>query len=118
MKEHALLTRFSCHEFPKSYTKHYQDKLWDVSFVKRVFKRKSGIRVKDVEEKLKEMKKSSMDRKKLTILNFICKIVKANSKADGDIDCFLLSIVDDLNACGKFSWGHYTFDEGLKWINA
>ncbi|XP_023636109.1 uncharacterized protein At3g43530-like [Capsella rubella] len=105
LREHALLTGLHCHEYPKNWKK-----LGDLKFVKRIFKRDGKIRIKDVEEKLKGMRKGNIDTKKLIVLYFLCKVLKADSKGDGYIEEFLLSVVDDLNACERFPWGRYSFE--------
>ncbi|XP_019097366.1 PREDICTED: uncharacterized protein At3g43530-like [Camelina sativa] len=113
LKEHALLTGFDCYEYPPNYKK----KIGGWEFARRMFKRIEKIKIKDVEAKLKKMKsKSSTDRVRMTILYFLCKVVKASSKDDGNIDPFLLRVVDDLEAVEKFPWGRYSFDECMKGI--
>ncbi|KAL9281000.1 hypothetical protein AtEden1_Chr5g0113521 [Arabidopsis thaliana] len=88
-----------------------------------MFKNIFGIKIIDVGKKLNEMKdcgeKEKVDRKKLDILLFLCKVIVAKSKEDGNIDRFLQKIVDDVHACETFPWGRFTFDgcmEGIKVI--
>ncbi|XP_019084394.1 PREDICTED: uncharacterized protein At3g43530-like [Camelina sativa] len=104
LREHALLTGLDCHDYPNFYYK--EKKLWSYKCVQRVFGRNDKIKISDVEAKLEEMQNNSTDRRKLTILYFLSKMVVAKSKADGNIDPFILSVIDDLDACEKFPWGH------------
>ncbi|XP_019086694.1 PREDICTED: uncharacterized protein At3g43530-like [Camelina sativa] len=113
LREHALLTGLDCHDYPT----YYKDKkLWSYKCVQRVFGRNDKIKISDVEAKLEEMLNRSIDRRKLTILYFLSKIVVAKSKADGNIDPFILSVIDDLDTCEKFPWGRYSFAKCMNGI--
>lgn len=111
LKEHALLSGLDCHEYPNDYKK-----LGSLNFVNKHFGRDDRIKIAEVEAELKSMKQSSVERKKMAVLFFLCKVLKAKSKADGNIDPFLLRVVGDLNMCKTFPWGRYTFDETMKEI--
>lgn len=110
IKEHALLSGFDCHSYPKE-----MNTMGNINFVKRIFKKESGIKVVDVLAKCSKMKHGS-DRLKLVLLYFLVKVVKAGAKNDGNIEEFLLRIVGDLNACETFPWGRYTFLECMAGI--
>lgn len=81
--------------------------------MEKQFGRKNKIKVVDMEEKLESMR-SCVDRMKMTVLYFLCKVLKAKSRVDGSIDPFLLRVVDDLEVCKTFPWGRYTFDDCIK----
>ncbi|XP_024014221.1 uncharacterized protein At3g43530-like [Eutrema salsugineum] len=99
LREHALLCGLDCHEYPRKYKD-----LGCWSFVERQFGRKKAITVKDVEERLEAME-TSEDKKKMAVLFFLSKVVKAGTKANGNIESFLLRVVNDLRLCKKFPWG-------------
>ncbi|CAE5962374.1 unnamed protein product [Arabidopsis arenosa] len=112
IKEHALLTGFNCKEYPEKH-----EEMGNLRFVKRIFKRTEKIKASDVLAKLKEKRSwKGADKKKLVVLYFLCKILKASSKSDGNIVSFLLRIVDDLDACETYPWGRYSFSECMKGI--
>ncbi|XP_020868796.1 uncharacterized protein At3g43530-like [Arabidopsis lyrata subsp. lyrata] len=112
IKEHALLTGFNCKEYPEKH-----EEMGNLRFVKRIFKRTEKIKASDVLAKLKEKKSwKGADKKKLVVLYFLCKILKASSKSDGNIESFLLRIIDDLDACETYPWGRYSFSECMKGI--
>ncbi|XP_020888033.1 uncharacterized protein LOC9321926 [Arabidopsis lyrata subsp. lyrata] len=112
LKEHALLTGLDCHEYPKNH-----EKKGSLRFVRRMFGRTDLIKIKDVEKKLAAIKSEKcLDRKKLIILLFLCAVVKADSKGDGNIEQFLLRIVDDVHACEIFPWGRYSFEQCMTGI--
>ncbi|CAE6227719.1 unnamed protein product [Arabidopsis arenosa] len=112
IKEHALLTGFNCKEYPEKH-----EEMGNLRFVKRIFKRTEKIKASDVLAKLKEKKSwKGADKKKLVVLYFLSKILKASSKSDGNIVTFLLRIVDDLDACETYPWGRYSFSECMKGI--
>nr|AAD20103.1 hypothetical protein [Arabidopsis thaliana] len=87
----------------------------NINFVKRIFKKESGIKVVDVLAKCSKMKHGS-DRLKLVLLYFLVKVVKAGAKNDGNIEEFLLRIIGDMNACETFPWGRYSFLECMAGI--
>ncbi|CAE6207115.1 unnamed protein product [Arabidopsis arenosa] len=100
------------HEYPEKH-----EEMGNLRFVKRIFKRTEKIKASDVLAKLKEKKSwKGADKKKLVVLYFLCKILKASSKSDGNIVSFLLRIVDDLDACETYPWGRYSFSEYMKGI--
>ncbi|KAG7580648.1 hypothetical protein ISN44_As07g004650 [Arabidopsis suecica] len=112
LKEHALLTGLDCHEYPKNH-----EKKGSLRIVRRMFGRTDLIKIKDVEKKLAAIKSEKcLDRKKLIILLFLCAVVKADSKGDGNIEKFLLRIVDDVHACETFPWGRYSFEQCMTGI--
>ncbi|CAE6200325.1 unnamed protein product [Arabidopsis arenosa] len=100
------------HEYPEKH-----EEMGNLRFVKRIFKRTEKIKASDVLAKLKEKKSwKGADKKKLVVLYFLCKILKASSKSDGNIVSFLVRIVDDLDACETYPWGRYSFSECMKGI--
>ncbi|KAG7533234.1 hypothetical protein ISN45_Aa08g008740 [Arabidopsis thaliana x Arabidopsis arenosa] len=112
IKEHALLTGFNCKEYPEKH-----EEMGNLRFVKRIIKRTEKIKASDVLAKLKEKRSwKGADKKKLVVLYFLSKILKASSKSDGNIVTFLLRIVDDLDACETYPWGRYSFSECMKGI--
>lgn len=112
MKEHALLTGLACHEYPKNL-----EKIGSLKFVRNIFGRTNQIKIKDVEKKLKEFKdQECVARKKLTILLFLCKVLKADSKGDANIEQLLLRIVNNVAACETFPWGRYSFEQCMEGI--
>ncbi|XP_024014689.1 uncharacterized protein At3g43530-like [Eutrema salsugineum] len=111
LREHALLCVLDCHDYPADYKK-----LEKLKFVQKHFGRDDKIKIAEVEAKQEEMKETSLDRKKMALFLFLCKVLKAKSKADGNIDPFLLRAVGDLKLCRTFSWGHYMFDNAMKEI--
>lgn len=114
MREHALLSGLACHEYPRNWRQ-----LGNLKFAEKVFGKTKGVHIREVEEKLDKMKhKSTAVRKKLVILYFLFKVVKAKTKGDGIVDPWLLRVVTDLDACESFPWGRYTFDECLEGIKS
>ncbi|KAG7568041.1 hypothetical protein ISN45_Aa04g008780 [Arabidopsis thaliana x Arabidopsis arenosa] len=105
MKEHALLTGLDCNEYPKNL-----ENIGSLKFVMKMFGRTDKIKIKDVEEKLEEFKDyECVARKKLTILLFLCKVLKADSKVYGrdpesDEEHERVSKIKSSN---KLLWIHY-----------
>ena len=72
--------------------------------MKRIFKKETGIKVSKVLTKYEKIR-SGTDRLKLVLLYFLVKVVKANSKNDGNIEEILLRIVGGLDEYETFLWG-------------
>ena len=88
-----------------------------MKFVEKLFKRTEDIKIKDVEEKLEEFKsEKSTARLKLTILLFLAKVMKADSKGDSKIEELLLRIVDNVRACETFPWGRFSFEQCMEGV--
>ncbi|XP_024014538.1 uncharacterized protein At3g43530-like [Eutrema salsugineum] len=107
----AFKWTFDCRDYPAN-----NKNLGNMKFVEKHFGRMDKIKIAEVKAKLDEMKDTSVDRKKKALLMFLCKVVKAKYKSDGNIDPFLLRVVSDLNVCKMFLWGRYTFDDMMKEI--
>ncbi|CAA7043024.1 unnamed protein product [Microthlaspi erraticum] len=110
IKEHALLTGLDCHDYPRNYKDLKSKKKGDYKFVKKWFGRSTGITIADVVAMLGSMN-SSVNKKKMALLYFLSNVLKAKSKVEGNIEPFLLKVVDDLKLCETFPWGRYTFDD-------
>ncbi|KAF8114131.1 hypothetical protein N665_0041s0020 [Sinapis alba] len=93
MREHALISRLECREYPVNY-----EKLGSFEFVDRDFK-------------------SHGDQLKMAVFFFLGTVIRGNGKYNGRIDSFILRVVNDLDVCETFPWGRLTFEDAIHSIN-
>ncbi|KAF8095003.1 hypothetical protein N665_0347s0024 [Sinapis alba] len=110
MREHALISGLDCHEYPSRYLK-----LGGTKFVDYYFGGEEKITIKDVEKTILSMKPCN-DRLKMAVLFFLGRVIRGKTKDIGPLDPFILRIVDDLEVCRTFPWGHLTFEDAIKKI--
>lgn len=68
-------------------------------------------------ELMEEFKsETSVARIKLTILLFLSKVVRVDSKGDAKIEDLLLRIVDNVKSCETFPWGRFSFEQCMKGV--
>lgn len=108
MREHALISGLDCHEYPRRHLE-----LGSSKFVDYYFGGKKKITIIDVKQKLESMETACIDRLKMAVLFFLGRVIRGNS---GQLDPFILRIVDDLDVCRNFPWGRLTFEDAIKEI--
>ncbi|XP_033133950.1 uncharacterized protein At3g43530-like [Brassica rapa] len=110
MREHALISGLDCGDYPPNY-----EKLGGYKFVDYYFHDRKKITITDVKQKMLSMPPCP-DRLKMTVLFFLGRVIRGKPKDAGNLDDFILRMMDDLDACRSFPWGRLTFEDAIKEI--
>ena len=110
MREHALISGLDCGNYPPNY-----ENLGGYKFVDYYFHDTKKITISYVEKKMLSMPPCP-DRLKMIVLFFLGRVIRGKPKDSGHLDLFILSMIDDLDACRSFPWGRLTFEDAIKEI--
>ena len=110
MREHALISGLDCSDYPPNY-----EKFGGYKFVDYYFHDRKKITITDVKQKMLSMPPCP-DRLKMTVLFFLGRVIRGKPKDAGNLDDFILRMMDDLDACRSFPWGRLTFEDAIKEI--
>ncbi|KAG7543369.1 hypothetical protein ISN45_Aa07g032870 [Arabidopsis thaliana x Arabidopsis arenosa] len=112
LREMALMSGLNCREYPP-----FMEGLGSLESARKYFGVGATVTYAKVKAKLLSMKEPGTDRLKMAVLFFLSSIIigkKNGGKQAPSVEPFFLRVVDDLEECKTFPWGHLAFDENMK----